>query len=568
MKLIEALTIIRAAPQQAAQQMNVYLATGFTPLHLQTFLAAHLQLLLPKRQITVHTGLYGDAAGNLERAADQMPDAIALALEWPDFDPRLGIRTVGHASPSENEIRHNVERQRHRLQEIIEQRLPDSTIAVCLPSIAPRLLGPQPGWLTAEVDAILLKCNADFAGWAAGKKNLRLLSQQRLDQVSPSNTRWDIGGEISSGFPYSLNHASILAEFLSRLIHSPQPKKGLITDLDDTLWSGIVGEIGVDKISWSMDAHSHVHALFQQQLSHLSHAGALVAVASKNDPSIVQKAFERPDLLLNANQVFPIEASWGPKSAAVRRILESWNIGAESVVFVDDSPMELAEVKNSFPEMECLPFPKHDPTACVGLLDRIRDLFGKLAISEEDTLRLNSLRVQPALTRDFLEDAEAEVTFTSLKDLSDSRPLELINKTNQFNLNGRRYTEAEWRRYLSDSNSRLLVVSYKDKYGHLGKIAVLGARADNREVFVDTWVMSCRAFSRRIEHLCLRRLFEGFSAKEISFDFEPTSRNAPIGEFFSGFLSSAPQGRFRLSRQSFEEMCPPLFHAVKDNHHE
>jgi FkbH-like protein len=291
-------------------------------------------------------------------------------------------------------------------------------------------------------------------------------------------------------------------------------------------------------------------------------------VASKNDPSIVRKAFERPDLLVKANQVFPIEASWGPKSAAVRRILESWNVGAESIVFVDDSPMELAEVQNSFPEMECLLFPKQDPAACVDLLDRIRDLFGKSSISEEDVLRLNSLRARPTSTKDFLEDAGAEVTFSSLKDASDSRPLELINKTNQFNLNGRRYTEAEWRRYLSDEHSQLLVVSYRDKYGHLGKIAVLGARADNRQVLVDTWVMSCRAFSRRIEHQCLRRLFDGFAAKEISFDFEPTPRNGPIGEFFSGLLNSTPQGRFRLSRQSFDELCPPLFHTVKDNHHE
>src|SRR4029079_2415855 len=132
-------------------------------------------------------------------------------------------------------------------------------------------------------------------------------------------------------------------------------------------------------------------------------------------------------------------------------------------------------------------------------------------VSEEDTLRLNSLRLQPLPTSDFLADAEAEITFSAIKDHSDSRPLELVNKTNQFNLNGRRFTDSEWRKYLSDPEARVFVANYRDKYGQLGKIAVLGARAGCEELLVDVWVMSCRAFSRRIEHQCLRQLFDTFN---------------------------------------------------------
>jgi FkbH-like protein len=226
--------------------------------------------------------------------------------------------------------------------------------------------------------------------------------------------------------------------------------------------------------------------------------------------------------------------------------------------------MELAEVRAAFPELECLLFPKHDSKACIEMLDQIRDMFGKQVVTEEDTIRAASLRSQAALPKDFLEDAEAEITFSTVKDTTDSRPLELINKTNQFNLNGRRYTESEWLNYLRNPKSQLLLAAYKDKYGQLGKIAVLGGRSENSAFSVDFWVMSCRAFSRRIEHQCLRHLFKKFGIGQISFDFAPTPRNTPMQEFATELLGATPDGPFVVPQADFEEKCPPLFHSIKD----
>src|SRR5262245_12685068 len=223
--------------------------------------------------------------------------------------------------------------------------------------------------------------------------------------------------------------------------------------------------------------------------------------------------------------------------------------------------------------MKCLLFPKNDPQACMVLLDRLRDLLGKRFISKEDALRTHSIRVQPAFgtaftataeATDFLEPAEAEITFSTIKNSSDSRPFELINKTNQFNLNGRRFTESEWLHYLRDPETHLLAATYKDKYGALGKIAVLGARRGEDKLCIDLWVMSCRAFSRRIEHQCLLRLFNAHRVDEISFDFRPTPRNTPIQEFFAGLAVENPEGRLTLTRAQFEQRCPRLFHKVKD----
>jgi len=560
MKLIEALNILKSEPPKAPQ-LNVYLVSGFTPLHLQTFLAAHLQLLCPDRQVQIQSGLYGDLPGNLERAAATSPDAIAIALEWQDLDPRLGIRAVGHDS-STGDIKEDVSRQLHRIQQSIDKSHADITVAISLPTLAAYTSSAYPAELASELDAFLLQSAGDFAVWASERKNIRLLNPRRIDELSPSD-RWDVRSELSTGFPYQLNHASILGDLFSRAIRPAARKKGLITDLDDTLWSGIVGEVGTDGISWNLERYSHLHALYQEQLCALAKAGVLLAVASKNDPAVIEQAFKRSDLLVNAEQLFPIDVSWAPKSHAVGRILKAWNIAPDSVVFVDDSPIELAEVQRAYPDVECILFPRSDSSACIETLNRLRDLFGKQTVYEEDTLRLRSLRAQPLPTSDFLENAEAEITFSAVTDHADSRPLDLINKTNQFNLNGRRYTQSEWLKYLTDPQSRVLVANYKDKYGKLGKIAVLGARAGREELLVDIWVMSCRAFSRRIEHQCLRQLFDTFDVNRISFNFEPTERNKPLQEFFHRMSISQPGGQFTLSRPLFEQNCPALFHDVK-----
>ena len=357
------------------------------------------------------------------------------------------------------------------------------------------------------------------------------------------------------------------------LLVPASPRKGLITDLDHTLWHGIVGEIGVDKICWDLASHRQIHGLYQQLLNSLAEEGILIAVASKNDPLVVQQALERSDLRLPASRIFPVEASWNAKSVAVERILRTWNIAADSVVFVDDSPMELAEVAAAHPGIECIPFPADDYPAAYSMFRRLRDLFGKERISAEDGIRLDSIR-RGSVFREadaggsaselFLEQAEARITL-HWNAAEDPRVLELVNKTNQFNLNGVRYSANDWRERLSGSGAWVLAVSYVDKFGPLGKIAVMWGGAVSRATLrVDGWVMSCRAFSRRIEHQCLKVLFERSEAEEIAFDFKPTSKNGPLQDFLTKMASGRPTEACVLTRDGFEKCCPRLYHAVRE----
>ena len=140
----------------------------------------------------------------------------------------------------------------------------------------------------------------------------------------------------------------------------------------------------------------------------------------------------------------------------------------------------------------------------------------------------------------------------------------MINKTNQFNLNGKRLTDAAWKTYLNDPATFVMNASYEDKFGPLRKIASLMGRVQGKALRVESWVMSCRAFSRRIEHQSLKQLFEKFGAEEISFDYQETTRNGPLRECVAQLLGSPLAANFRASRAVFSEKSLSLFHRVKE----
>lgn len=575
LNLLEALELSRKPVANDAKVLRIFLACGFTPLHLQIFLTAHLRQFFPSDGVEIKTGLFGDLAGTLERLNEAALDAVIVPLEWSDLDSRLGIRTLGGWQVGNlPEIIASVDRQLSRLESALRRVSRLFPVVLSLPTLPLPPLFYVPSNVESPEKAQLRLSLARFAATMAGEKGFRILDVQALDITSPLNARFDIKSEILTGFPYKLPHASVLAYMLAALVHTRSPRKGLITDLDDTFWSGILGEVGVDGVSWTLDHHSHIHGLYQQFLSSLASAGILIGVASKNDAALVDSAFLRDDLLLTRDKIFPFEVHWNRKSESVERILKAWNIGPEAVVFVDDSPMEVAEVQAAFPAMECIVFKNDDYQATWDLLTHLRAQFGKPTVSQEDSLRLESLRnAAPVLEAlgpggsaadEFLKHAEASVLFDFTKQTRDSRAFELVNKTNQFNLNGKRFSESEWTKFLAHPDTFLLSVSYRDKYGPLGKIAVLLGSVRDNKLHIAAWVMSCRAFSRRIEHQSLNQLFEKFGADEAVFDFQPTERNRPLQDFFLEIAGAPPQQGLKVSRTSFMEEAPLLFHRVEE----
>src|SRR5689334_6199595 len=344
MKLIEALKINASAPTDVAA-FEVALVTGFTPLHLKTFLQAELQQLLPQGRIIITTGLFGDVAGTLTDLKTTPCDAAAIVIEWEDLDARLGIRQLGGwDSAVLDDIVAQAQMRLAQFASIIQNLSGGYPKVVCLPTLPLPPIFTTASWQASTQELFLLEHLANFSTDLSRNSAIRIVSAAKLNSISPTTQRLDVKQAWASGFPYQLSHGSALAHLFSQLINNPRPMKGLVTDLDNTLWNGIVGEVGPAGVYWDLDNHSQGHGLYQQFLSELASEGVLIAAASKNEPSTVAEVFNRKDILLRNEQVFPMAVSWGSKARAISTILSQWNVGADSVIFVDDDPLEIAEV--------------------------------------------------------------------------------------------------------------------------------------------------------------------------------------------------------------------------------
>ncbi|MCX6396543.1 MAG: HAD-IIIC family phosphatase [Propionibacteriales bacterium] len=548
--LREAMTAIGQARElpEGTPSLAVGIACSFTPLHLQTFLHASVQQASPGRRVSVLPGLYGPLPESIQHVAGQKPDLCAVVVEWSDLDPRLGVRESATARRAEiDDLSRTAQARLDRIHDALAATASVCPVAVVLPTLdLPFIYAAAPGragMLEARLESLV-----------AGFRE-RILGHDGIRVAVPvgGRSRRDLQSDLRSGFPFTSERAAEIADAAARALVRPPAKKGLITDLDDTLWRGLVGEIGVGAVTWDLDSGSLVHGLYQQLLAELSRRGALVGVCSKNDPDVVAAALARPDLLVAPDALFPVEASWGLKSAAVAAILKSWNISAQDVVFVDDSDLELAEVAAAHPGITTRKFPTQDPRAAGDLLNELNDLFWRERLTAEDAVRTSSLRASAALEEaregstdpvQFLRDLQGRIDIDEVGAWESARAVELINKTNQFNLNGRRVGEVEWRTRGEADGAFGWSVSYTDKFGTLGAISVLSGVLVEDTLTIDSWVLSCRAFSRTIEHHVLAALVERYRPATVRFEFEPTERNGVVAQLMTalGYTEAGVSG--------------------------
>lgn len=574
MKLTEALKVV-AGTRGSPIEQRAFLACGFEPLHLPVFLRAHHAERFDGHALSIGVGLYGDLLGNLERAAQSDATLVWVIVEWADVDPRLGLRSTGAWSGLAGEsLLAGASERLERLHAAIARIAERMPVVLAAPSVPFPLLGHTTGWQASPLELELELHMTRFLASVARLEKVRVLHPRRLGSAA----RHDPQLELAAGFPYTLDHASTLARGLVELAFPRVPKKGLITDLDDTLWSGIVGEVGADAVSWSQAEHTQLHGLYQLFLRQLANAGVLLGIASKNEPDVVAAALARNDLLVDKDSFFPVAVSWGPKSEAVTAILRSWNISADAAVVVDDSRMELEEIRRAHPGITCLEFTPKDARRSLELLVELRDAFGKPQSLADDKLRAASIRSSALFEQQktsgdlqgFLAGLDGIVTFDARRDRDGGRWLELINKTNQFNLNGARVTEGEWLRLVRDGEVLALGVEYRDRYGALGTIGVVVGRPSPRTLGtpraleISHWVLSCRAFSRRIEDHVLAHLFAFAGVDTVRLAYRRTPRNQPFQEFLSRIDVPLPEaGTVDIGRTELARIEGDLPHRIE-----
>lgn len=555
MKLSEALSIINGN-RNIQETKDYYLVCGFTPLYLETFIKAFIQKNNLSIKVNIDVGVYGSVINNL---CNVPPNSdIIIFLEWSDFDKRLSARSLCEWNlETHKDIIKSFKKELDRFFNELLIHQENSRIVLNLP-ILPILpidtISPLEEGLFSST---LRETIFEFSSKIAKFKSVSIINID-LIRTSLQENIFDFKNELHYGYPYTISASSRFGEIISKIFNKKSIKKGLITDLDNTCWRGILGDDGLDGISWTLDRKSQGYGLYQQLIKSLSNSGILVAIASKNDKLAVEEALALSEMILKETDVFPIEANWGKKSDSVERILKIWNISSKDVVFIDDNLFEIDEVKSKFPELECINFPKDD-TLIYPILLEIRELFARKEIFKEDILRSKSIVSNSKFIENISDSNQEEEMLDSLDAIIkisnptrfiQDRSLELVNKTNQFNLNGKRYDINEWQALEADSKRIYYTFDYNDKYGPLGQISIISGKLEEDSLIIDIWVLSCRAFSRRIEYKIIEYLFDTFKVKNISFKAEKTLKNNLVFDLFKK-LNTTKNDFFILDKDHF-----------------
>lgn len=332
-------------------------------------------------------------------------------------------------------------------------------------------------------------------------------------------------------------------------------KKVLVADLDNTLWQGIIGEDGLHGIKIGPGSPAgEAHSRLQQYMLDLKARGVLLAVASKNNPEDASLPFQKHEhMLLRLEDFAAFEANWNDKATSIRVIAQKLSLGLDSFVFLDDNPLEREWVRSQLPDVAIVDL---GPTAFhyVRDLDRARPFFS-ISLSAEDQARADQYRSEAARKHlqatsesldDFLANLQLRASVEALHEKNLSRVTQLTNKTNQFNLTTRRYTEAQVAQLASDPSAWTAAFHLSDRMGDYGLIGVILCRAaaDPGIWEVDTWLMSCRVLGRQMEKFMFDRLVEAAQERgirEIIGVFRPTAKNALVRDLYDqvGFTRSS-----------------------------
>lgn len=345
--------------------------------------------------------------------------------------------------------------------------------------------------------------------------------------------------------PIASTHLPHMAAEWLRFLHPLTGKvaKCVAVDLDHTLWGGVIGEDGIHGIQLGPEYPGAAFQEVQRALLDLTRRGILLAVCSKNNPADAMEALtSHPGMLLQPRDFAALRINWEPKARNLREIAEELNIGLDSVAFLDDNPVERQLVRDQAPEAIVLDLPEHP----MAFARAIRDCpwFERLTLSEEDLRRgqLYASRQQhAALERsvtskeDFYRSLQQVCQIAPVNDATLARVAQLTQKTNQFNLTTKRYTEQQIAGLRDCPGWRVWTLRVRDRYADNGLVGVAISRLEDRVCEIDTFLMSCRVIGRTVETALLAQVAAHArenGATALRGRFIPTKKNAPAAAFY------------------------------------
>lgn len=372
-----------------------------------------------------------------------------------------------------------------------------------------RGLGNLDGYDIRGRSRFIAELNCRFSEQARQRKNLCLNDINYLAAWFGLERWYDKLFWYSYKYAMSYEAIPLLADSVASIIKAifGKTRKCLVLDLDNTLWGGVIGDDGLNGIQIGNETpEAEAFTEFQQYVRALKERGIILAVCSKNDDVNAREGFTHPDSILKLDDFSAFRANWYPKHENIRNIAETLNIGIDSIVFADDNPVEREIVRSQEPDV-AVPELGRNVAKYIDVLDKT-GYFETVSLSSDDLQRSsfyadNNVRqvLKSAFANydDFLRSLEMKAEIKAFVPIYIDRITQLINKTNQFNVTTRRYTQAEIENISGNGNYVTLYGRLLDKFGDNGLISIIVGEVRNSEIHLDLWLMSCRVLKRGME---------------------------------------------------------------------
>ena len=543
---------------RALARLDLKEAPGFQPVRLAILASSTVDHLPPairvaglrrRLLIEVHSGAYGQYRQELLDPASALhrfkPQAVLFSLSAREAI--AGVPLAATAAEVDNAIGRFIGELRslwRRAREIggaavIQQTFMD--VSEPLFGGYDRMVPGAPGSVVARLNDRLIE--------AAAEDGALLLDVARASQRDGIDAWFDVGRWLQGKLEIAPQAAPSYGDLAARILAALRglSKKCLVLDLDNTLWGGVIGDDGLDGIVLGEgSAAGEAHLALQHYAKQLKERGVILAVCSKNDAKIAEAAFrDHPEMVLRRSDFAAFVANWDDKAQNLKAIAARLNIGVDSLVFVDDNPIERARMRQSLP-MVAAPEMPDDPAHYVRCLADA-GYFEAVAFTADDRNRAEqyaanaereALLGSAESMDEFLRGLKMTAVYGPFTAVDHARVVQLINKTNQFNTTTRRYAGEEITQIMDDPDALTLQFRLLDRVGDNGLVSTMILRptaADDDVLEIENWVMSCRVFGRELEFEAMNVAVEAArerGVRALVADYIPTPKNDVISKLY------------------------------------
>ena len=538
------------AQQPAARRLKAYVVRSVTVEPILPFLTT--EAVLSNYVLDIQVGGYGSYVDEMlnpqSTLAKFKSDIVCVLLDLEDIAGRLpDLCADGIGQSVEAEIEESVSRMAQLLRSFRSNNSARILLQGCVVPDTTSLGDVGDANLPYSLTSAVHQLNQRLAALCRTISDCVFFDVDHLAARHGRASWRDARMFLASRLPLSSGAFGIYSRGLIRSLSAlfRAPRKVLCTDLDNTLWGGVLGEDGPEGIATGSAFPGNCFLEYQKYLKQLSSRGILLAIVSKNNEADVQEAFQMrsADLALSLDDFVATKISWKEKSGSIRELAQELSLGLDSFVFVDDNPVECEAIRQQMPELAVIEAPIQEPWKLVELLSS-QPFFDAAVVTDDDINRLNEYKAQAqraelagsAGSRDeFFASLGIVCTFLSALDAPLARSVQLLAKTNQFNLTTRRHSAAEVEQFASTAGGQAVAVRVRDRFGDAGVVGLALARNEGDSCLIDSLLLSCRVIGRGIETALLAHLAENAKragAKRLIGEFIATKKNAPCADFY------------------------------------